>query len=392
MSKTTMKGEKVMKQFYLKHFLAVFSPTRLAAVVAAGLLSIAAIAFAYDTPIAGGNGGQSYSLSCGNNRALVGIRGKEGSFVDRVQGVCAQINFDGSWQGDTTTTGTAGGVTNNNFNLTCPTGQAVTEITGKSGWYIDKLKVRCGALGQNGRFTNLGNYLSGVAGNSSVTNNFGPLTCLNNQPARLIQGRAATYVDAIGLGCEYVNTLRLIGLNIAPSPTRVGQTTSSATVRMSLIPAATATVSLASSSTGVATVAPATAVGTNTTQGIASITPRAPGCTTITASYKGSSASSGLLVHSAASPGLSLTTPATVTLSQPTNMTVTIPSNSTVNLPITLTNVDNIAMQIPNQVIIHQNQRSASFQVIMASTGCVRIKATDNRTGATVTNAFKVVR
>jgi hypothetical protein len=376
-----------------KVFYAVISRTRFAVAVAVGLSAITTNAFATDTSIAGGSGGSSYTLSCGRDQALVGIKGKEGTYVDRVQGVCAQINIDGSWQGDTTTTGTAGGVTNNNFNLTCPTGQAVTEITGKSGWYIDKLKVRCGALGQNGRLSSLGSYLSGVAGNSSVTNNFGPLTCVNNQPARLIQGRAATYVHAIGLGCEYVNTLRPSGIDVDPSPTRVGQT-ASAIATMSLRPAAPATVGLTSSNTGVATVAPATVVGTSTTQGTAEIVPRGSGCTTITASYKGSSADSRrLIVHSAASSRLSLETPTVLSFGErPTaTVTVTIPSPAPPGgTPITLINLDNVIMPIPASVAIPQGAVSAGFPVTASLRGCARIRATGNR--GEVTHTILVVQ
>jgi hypothetical protein len=111
-------------------------------------LAITSNAFASNTPVAGGTEGSSYTLSCGSNRALVGIRGYAGRYIDGAFGVCAQINYDGSWQGSVSDTlgpgGYAGSSGGSSFNLTCPSGYAVTGIKGKAGFYIDQLRVRCG--------------------------------------------------------------------------------------------------------------------------------------------------------------------------------------------------------------------------------------------------------
>jgi hypothetical protein len=73
-------------------------------------------------------------------------------------------------------------------------------------------------------------------------------------------------------------------------------------------------------------------------------------------------------------------------------MTVRLPSASRVNARVTLANIDTVAMEMPAYVIIPQGQSSATFEVIVASTGCVRIKATNTITDGTVTNAFRVTR
>ena len=43
----------------------------------------------------GGNGGTTFSLECPQNMILIGLRGREGNFVDQVRGVCSKYNVAG---------------------------------------------------------------------------------------------------------------------------------------------------------------------------------------------------------------------------------------------------------------------------------------------------------
>jgi hypothetical protein len=387
----------IMRQFILKYFLTFFPPARLSTAVAAGLLAITSIAFAAleYTPYAGGSNGTSYTLSCGANGALVGIKGKAGSFVDRVQGICAQINYDGSWQGSTWTTNAAGGPGGTSYSLICPTGHAVRELVGRAGSYIDHLGVTCGKLVEDGKlyggYTNTGSSVGGLGGKDPYT-----LICPNSKPAQLIRGRASTWVDSISLGCDTVNTQRVS--YIVPTGytlTAAVGSTHLAPVHMTLPLTATATVGFTSSNTNVATVYPIAELSTGTQEGRVSITPRAPGCTNITALYKGSSASSYLLVNSASSPNLSLTTPATIwTGSQPT-ITVTIPSPAPAGgTTITLTNLGPGTLSMPASIVIPARAVSTGFQVSTVKTlslqNCARIKATGN--GGDVTHTILLLQ
>jgi len=368
------------------------------AAVGAGLLAAAGVSFAQDTTIAGGRGGQPFALYCdgGPSTALVGIRGREGSYVDRVQGVCVQVNFDGTWQGNTFNTGSAGGSGGNAFTLTCARDRAITAITGRAGIYVDKLKVGCARIGPEGRITGDVEYLGGVAG-SPGNNNFGELSCRDGNAARAIIGRAGIYVDAIGLRCSRLtSTLRVSSVDINPSTrgdpdvARVGQVLNGA-VRMSSTPAATATVNLASRDIGIATVAPATVIGTNGVSGIAAVTPRAPGCTRITASYKGSTASRALLVHSAARANLLMTTPDGMLVRRVAGypVSVTIPNGA----PSGGTRVefhpvgDNLWVT-PAAVTIPAGSRSAQVLAFSRTVGCALLKATGN--GAEATHAISI--
>ena len=387
-----------MKQFVQKYFLTGFLCIRLAVAVAVGLLALTTNAFAADTPVAGGSGGASYSLSCGSDKALVGIRGNAESYINGAYGICAQINYDGSWQGSVSDTlgpggyaGTSGG---SSFNLTCPSGYAVTGIKGKAGFYINQLRVRCGRLGQNGRFSSLGNFLSGVAGGTGGSS-FEPYDCTNNKPARLIRGKAGTWVDSMGLGCEYVNTLKIRSMSIGQGVIGEGNRYS-ATVQMSQVPNEDATVNLTSSNTDVATVR-STVVSklrkSNLQDGVgtAHMDALRTGCATITASYKGSSVSEHLLVHRT-SCCLRLGTPTIAIAGRAVDITVRrdrLPYEADEDRIITLINLDNVAMQMPDRVIIPRGYNAVKFQVTVASPGCVRIKAVNG--SYDVINAFRVI-
>lgn len=386
-----------MRRVILKYFLVLFSRTRLAVAVATGLLVISVTAFAAVeyTPVAGGSGGTFYSLSCGSDKALVGIDGRADNLVDRVQGLCVQINYDGSWQGNWTTTGTAGGSGGTSYGLRCPSGSAVTGLTGYAGSYLNKLTVKCQGLSTDGSAAGSVSFSRTVGGSGG---NWFTLGCPSFKSARLIQGRAATWIDAIGLGCDSVKTLKVLSVGAPPKPVRVGQT-ASAIVTMSLIPAANAIIDLMSSNAGVVTVPSNVTAGTGSTQIIASITPTAPGCTKITASYKRSSASSSdMIVHSATSPDLSLAGPTEIRVGSSATVTVTIPSPAPADgKTIVLYNLDSNIVTMPYVIRISPKAVSAVFQVTAGQTqGCARIKAvTATKTvpySADVTHTLRVVQ
>lgn len=385
-----------MKQIYLKCFSVVFSRMWIAAAVAAGLLTATSIAFAAVeyTGSAGGKGGTEYMLDCGTyfHGTLVGIKGRAGSWVDSVQGVCVQINYDGTWNGSTWVTGIAGGSGGTSYNLTCAPNYVVAAIKGRAGSYIDQLGIYCQTLAPGGTLSGSGYFLSSTAGGTGGST-FGPLSCPSSKPARLIKGAASTWVDSIRLGCETADTLRINSLQLPIPVLRVGQTTGAyAKVYMSHESNKDITVSLTSSNNSVATLPGTISVIKKYIIVDAGITSLTPGCTKITASYKGSSDSENLLVHSAPSPYLSLETPDLELLSTYKNITVNIPSPAPAGgTTIQLTNLDPTVVTVPASVVIPQGAVSLGFQVTRGSNQlltCARIKATGN--GGEVTHAIRL--
>ncbi|MBM5812466.1 MAG: hypothetical protein FJ191_10960 [Gammaproteobacteria bacterium] len=389
-----------MKKHWNECASAFQSAARRAGVVAVSLLAVPATTLALDyTSTAGGGGGTSFTASCGSDQALVGIKGYAGSFIDGLQGVCVQVSHDGSWVGSTVTTSFAGKSSGTSFSLICPTGHAVSGIKGRAGSYIDQLRVRCGRLGPNGMLASYGDYLSGTAGGGGG-NAFGPFDCSSSQPARLLRGKAGSWIDSLGLGCAAVNTLRLSDLTISPVPVRwsstPGASRATAKVQMSLLPKADVAVNLTSSDPTVAafTGGRATASPTIRTYGDGSVSltldPLKFGCSSITAAYQGASLTRDLLVYQDDDWELDFEAPATAIVGQPFDVSVRRldPGGTTAGWTISLQNYDNIAMSVPGlatgtlnipagqagNVTVPAGSDGARFQLIVAAAGCVRIK------------------
>jgi hypothetical protein len=150
----------------------------------------------------GGNGGtKSFSLFCKEGRALIGIKGRSGWYVDRIEGICArfdEILASSSVQ----TTGASGGTGGtSSYEFRCPSGQVVAGLFGKSAWWIDKIGIKCGRLTSDGLIesNSVTNdfFSAGGTGGSSFNR-----TCPNNKPAVGIEGRSGWYVDKIRLACD----------------------------------------------------------------------------------------------------------------------------------------------------------------------------------------------
>lgn len=93
----------------------------------------------------GGTGGQPFDLICGSNKAVVGMKGRAGGYLDALSVACASVNNDGKIKSGTTTwTTTRGGSGGSLFGpLLCPE-RPVKHLTGKGGSWVDSLKMICG--------------------------------------------------------------------------------------------------------------------------------------------------------------------------------------------------------------------------------------------------------
>ncbi|TAK55032.1 MAG: hypothetical protein EPO25_05115 [Gammaproteobacteria bacterium] len=376
---------------------------RFAGMVVVSLLAVPAPTLAVDyTSTAGGGGGTSYSVGCGANQALVGVKGYAGSYIDGLQGICAQISYDGSWLGTAVETSFAGKSTGRSFSLVCPAGHAVSGVKGRAGSYIDQLKVRCGRLGPNGRLSSYGDYLGGTAG-STGGSAFGPFDCSSSQPAQLIRGKAGNWIDSLGLGCATVNTVRPSSLTISPVPVQYsgfspGTHRATATVQMSLLPKAEVPVTLTTSNPEVAlflggstTASPMIRTYGDGSRSV-SVVSQQPGCSTITASYQGASLSREMLVFEDDNWQLEFQTPNSATAGQAFDVSVRRldPEARSASWTIELKNYENIAMAVPGlstgalaipaggtgSIRVPEGSDGARFQLTVAAPGCVRIRAT----------------
>jgi hypothetical protein len=148
----------------------------------------------------GGSGGNAYNLSCPSGQVLVGITGGAAGYVDRVQGICRDINSSGDWTSTESLTDSAGGPSGVWYTRKCPTNFAVSGFSGRSGWYIERLLLECTRLGPGGTLnTSVARTTLDAVGGSGGTA-FSLSRCTN--PARAIVGRAGAFVDSIEFACE----------------------------------------------------------------------------------------------------------------------------------------------------------------------------------------------
>jgi LCCL domain len=93
----------------------------------------------------GGGGGDAHELECNGGDVAVGIHGRSGVYVDRLGLQCATRNSDGS-PGATYNRGPYGGSGGGSFSQTCPSGQVVVGLYGRSGQYIDRVGLDCATV------------------------------------------------------------------------------------------------------------------------------------------------------------------------------------------------------------------------------------------------------
>ncbi|MEY4578555.1 MAG: hypothetical protein RL701_3258, partial [Pseudomonadota bacterium] len=102
---------------------------------------------------AGGPGGDTYTRGCPTNMVLIGLRGRSGWWLDSVGVVCSQYDASGQRVGAAYATDLnelAGGDGGTYFSRICTGNRAVTGITGKAGDYLDHLEVECRNIGVQG--------------------------------------------------------------------------------------------------------------------------------------------------------------------------------------------------------------------------------------------------
>ena len=186
---------------------------------------------------AGGGGGQPFTLTCGDGRALIGIRGRAGDVVDSIRGVCAQLDELGAVTAVSTTAVTGGSGGEYDYELRCPSSQVVTGLRGRAASFLDEVSLVCARMAtlNSGVVDPAGRTDGDVAGivdrgrsnallfaSAGEGNGGAPFTlnCPGTLPARGLQGRSAALVDRIGLVCDAVT----IAPVLPPPPLSLGAT------------------------------------------------------------------------------------------------------------------------------------------------------------------------
>lgn len=184
--------------------------------------SLLVLAGSSDMLAHGGTGGLRFRLDCGDDGVLIGVRYSDtnsGRWLDSLQGECIQIS-NNSWVGQGSKTAKAGSVRYTYDNIlrssaTCPHNTVIAGISGRYGWYVNRLWLRCRAL--EGMVSGTTSYSFVTGSTSSIyvfsseagDHSFNTESCPDNKPASGFHGRDGDYIDSIGLVCHTGATPKL---------------------------------------------------------------------------------------------------------------------------------------------------------------------------------------
>jgi Trypsin len=151
----------------------------------------------------GGNGGEDFRAPCDPGEVLVGIEGHSGTYLDQVSALCAALGPDGTL-GAVSRRGSGGGSTGAAFRAQCPANQVAIGLSGRAGTYVDALGLECApalplALGSAFDVVHLTQF--GGAGGSGFGGTEGPTRCGVGQALVELSGRSGTYVDRLTGSC-----------------------------------------------------------------------------------------------------------------------------------------------------------------------------------------------
>lgn len=192
----------------------------LAAGLASGLLSPTSLAAQ----------GTSYTRACPSGRAVVGLDGWQGWWLDGVRAVCDAVSVStGAVGGARSVTSVAGRANGTRREARCPAGHVLTGFTGNQGDYVLTIhSIHCSRVQAGGMAASSGTWVDAFPRKSG--GNFLARDCTSGQVATQIQGRAGTYLDRFTIGCAHLPgasqpTASSGSTTSGPLPTRISTTT-----------------------------------------------------------------------------------------------------------------------------------------------------------------------
>ncbi|AHG88745.1 hypothetical protein J421_1208 [Gemmatirosa kalamazoonensis] len=157
-------------------------------------------------PVYGGAGGTSFSHDCGARHVLTGLRYRTGLVVDAVGILCRPVNADGSLGPESTVGTISGGTGGTTGTVSCPAGKVIVLADLSYGSYVSYMALECAPWSASLRkFTLTASTGTGLYVGAVLTPHTGEgrEQCESSrQPASGIRGRAAAFVDALGLVCD----------------------------------------------------------------------------------------------------------------------------------------------------------------------------------------------
>lgn len=147
--------------------------------------------------------GSATEVSCGSGWALVGVKGRAGSWLNNLFLVCQQVQ--GGTLGQVKSLeytyqriGGLAGLGTGPYGVKCPSGMVVKGIMVYRGSYIHRIGLYCRTWTSAGTTTG---HLYGPAGGSGGT--FDARTCSDRtHVVTALHAREGTYIDGLGIRCR----------------------------------------------------------------------------------------------------------------------------------------------------------------------------------------------
>jgi len=187
----------------MKHFAKVA-----VAAVFIGAFVIISYGGSVDLPDRGVTEGSTYRVGCGDGKVMIGVRGKMGMFLGKLEALCRPISTEGAWLGSTTSSSESGGaggiypIVPQPFSITCPDGTAVEGLSGRFDGFVVRITINCFSQAPIASGIGVTRTISAPL-HAGASTPWSEDRCPESKPARGIHGRFTTAgVRSIGLVCH----------------------------------------------------------------------------------------------------------------------------------------------------------------------------------------------
>ena len=144
---------------------------------------------------------------CPAGYVLIGIGGRQGSWMDAAWGICGRVRSDGTINsGDRRTTSRAGGSGGTSGAQVCPSGRALVGYTGNAGTYVNTIRTITCARWDSDRRVSTGSPYGYSLFPERSGGFYSQTYCAYGMVGDGIRGQAGIYLDSFSVRCVFAPT------------------------------------------------------------------------------------------------------------------------------------------------------------------------------------------